>query len=247
MNGSPGRCGTRDTRSQASARVWFHVVGRVQGGAEGEFMGEYWKLAFPNVSQPWLLPYWLLKTHASDFLAYPLGGPKWASTGTLLLCMAGFWQLVQQRRFFCLGLALCPAGLHFIAAAAFQKYPYGGHVKFSQYLAPMICCLAAAGAAQILSWSATGGWLGYRPMDHRNLDESSRDVGAQPAIQEWQAGSPMPPTLVGISTNPKCQRGRTAMTASTPIRPRLHFGLQSNSHQAGSLPQVLRGRLGIAP
>lgn len=176
----------------ASFGVWFHLVGRIQGGAEGEFMGEYWKLSFPPVNQPWLVPYWVLKTHASDFLAYPVGGPKWASTGTLILCMAGLWQWAQQRRVLWLGLALCPAGLHFVAAAL-QKYPYGGHVKFSQYLAPMICCLAAAGAAQVLSWSATGGLFGRSPDRPQELDESSksssRGAGFQPVIPQWQAGS----------------------------------------------------------
>lgn len=137
--------------------VWFHVVGRVQGGAEGEFMGEYWKLSFPPISQPWLVPLWLVKTHASDFLAYPVGGPKWASSGTMILCVAGLWRLVQRRQFLWLGLVACPAGLHFIAAAL-QKYPYGGHVKFSQYLAPMICCLAAVGMVQVLAWFSRRGY-----------------------------------------------------------------------------------------
>jgi hypothetical protein len=92
-----------------------------------------------------------LKTHASDFLAYPLGGPNWASTGSLLLCLAGVWQLTRRRQWVFLGLIFAPASLHFLAAAL-QRYPYGGHVKFSQYLAPMICCLAAVGISQVLEW-----------------------------------------------------------------------------------------------
>ena len=134
--------------------AWFSMVGRVQNGAEAEFMGEYWKESFPPMSQPWLLPYWLLKTHASDFLAYPFGGPKWASTLTLIICLMGLWNLVQRRQAFWLGLMFAPAGLHFLAAAL-QKYPYGGHVKFSQYLAPMICCLAGVGLAQLRDWCAS--------------------------------------------------------------------------------------------
>ena len=135
----------------ASFGLWFRLVGTVQGAAEGDFMGEYWKVNFPPISQPWSLPYWVVKTHASDFLAYPLGGPNWASSLTLILCCAGVWRLIEQRKFFFLGLILCPAVLHFIAAAL-QKYPYGGHVKFSQYLAPMICCLAAVGISQLSEW-----------------------------------------------------------------------------------------------
>jgi len=140
----------------ASFVCWFHLVGRIQSSAESEFMGEFWKQNFPPVAQPWLVPYWLLKTHASDFLAYPLGGPNWASTATLILCLAGLWYLIQQRQFVWLGLVACPAGLHLLAAAL-QKYPYGGHVKFSQYLATMICCLAALGLAAIMNWWSRSG------------------------------------------------------------------------------------------
>lgn len=150
----------------ASFVCWFRLVGRIQSSAEGEFMGDFWKQNFPPVTQPWLMPYWLLKTHASDFLAYPLGGPNWASTATLIVCLAGLGYLVQQRQFVWLGLIAGPASLHLLAAAL-QKYPYGGHVKFSQYLAPMICCLAALGLAALLNgWSRSGvcskaglGWI----------------------------------------------------------------------------------------
>jgi hypothetical protein len=136
--------------------VWFSLVGRVQSGA-GEFMGEYWKQNFPPVRQPLLLPYWLLKTHASDFLAYPLGGPNWASSLTLCLCLVGLWRFVYQKKFLWLGLLFGPVSLHFLAAAL-QKYPYGGHVKFSQYVAPMICCLIAVGIVQLLDWRSRYGF-----------------------------------------------------------------------------------------
>jgi hypothetical protein len=137
----------------ASFALWFVAIGNTQTSAEGEFMGEYWKQNFPPVTNLIQLPVWILKTHASDFLAYPLGGPNWASTGTLLLCLAGLWNLTSRRQFVFLGLVFAPAGLHFLAAAL-QRYPYGGHVKFSQYLAPMICCLAAVGIAQCLQWQS---------------------------------------------------------------------------------------------
>ena len=52
-----------------------------------------------------------------------------------------------------MGLCFGPASLHLVAAAV-QKYPYGGHVKFSQYLAPMICCLIGVGMAQIIVWGS---------------------------------------------------------------------------------------------
>ena len=145
----------------SSFAFWFLLVGRVQSGAESEFMGEYWKQNFPPIRQPWMLPYWMLKTHASDLLAYPIGGPQWASTLTLLLCLAGLWRLTKRRRFLWLGLLFGPASLHFLAATM-QKYPYGGHVKFSQYLAPMICCLTAVGLVQFLDWRTRYGYSAKR-------------------------------------------------------------------------------------
>ena len=141
----------------ASFAFWFWFAGRTQTGAEGGFMGDFWRLHFPPIREPWKLPFWMLWTHASDFLAYPLGGPNWASSVTLLFCLAGLWRMIQRRQFALLGLLVGPQGLHFIAAAL-QRYPYGGHVKFSQYLAPMICCLIAVGVVHCLEWWARRGY-----------------------------------------------------------------------------------------
>jgi hypothetical protein len=136
---------------------WFTLIGKIQSSAEGEFMGEYWKQNFPPMREFWLLPFWLIKTHASDFLAYPIGGPNWASSLTLIICLAGIWRLTTQKKFLWLGLLLGPAAVHFLAAAL-QKYPYGGHVKFSQYLAPMICCLIGVGIVQLLDFRSRFGY-----------------------------------------------------------------------------------------
>jgi len=141
----------------ASFGLWFWLSGRVQAGAEGDFMGGYWLVNFPPIREPWKLPLWLLRTHASDFLAYPVGGPNWASSLTLICVLLGIVGLWRQRRFIFLGLCLAPAGLHFVAAAL-QKYPYGGHVKFSQYVAPAICYLAAVGIAQAFAWWSARGF-----------------------------------------------------------------------------------------
>ncbi len=129
----------------------FWLSGRVQAGAESEFMTRFWQVHFPPVRQPWKLPFWLLQTHASDFLAYPVGGPNWASSLTLIFVLVGIWRLWQRRNLVLLGLLLAPCGLHFLAALL-QKYPYGGHVKFSQYAAPAICCLAAVGVVESCAW-----------------------------------------------------------------------------------------------
>jgi hypothetical protein len=129
----------------------FWLSGRVQAGAESEFMTRFWQVHFPPARQPWKLPYWLLQTHASDFLAYPVGGPNWASSLTLIFVLVGIWRFWKRRNGVLLGLLLAPCGLHFLAALL-QKYPYGGHVKFSQYAAPAICCLTAAGVVESCAW-----------------------------------------------------------------------------------------------
>jgi hypothetical protein len=134
----------------------FWLSGRVQAGAESEFMTRFWSVHFPPARQPWKLPFWLVQTHASDFLAYPVGGPNWASSLTFIFVLVGIWRLCQRRNGVLLGLFLAPCGLHFLAALL-QKYPYGGHVKFSQYLAPAICCLAAVGVVESCAfWSRRG-------------------------------------------------------------------------------------------
>jgi hypothetical protein len=138
----------------ASFAFWYRLSGSVQATAEGEFMDRFWQNSFPPMREPWKLPFWLLRTHASDFLAYPVGGPNWASSLTLILVVCGLWRCCRRRNFFFLGLCLAPAALH-LFAAMLQRYPYGGHVKFSQYLAPMICCLTGVGVAQALAWTAS--------------------------------------------------------------------------------------------
>jgi hypothetical protein len=120
-------------------------------------MTQFWQRNFPPIREFWKLPFWLLQTHASDFLAYPVGGPNWASSATLILVLAGLWRLWGRRQIVVLGLCLAPIGLHFLAALL-QKYPYGGHVKFSQCHAPLICCLAAVGVLQVLEWWSARGF-----------------------------------------------------------------------------------------
>jgi hypothetical protein len=130
----------------ASFGVLFLAVAGSQSAAEHGFMSGYWQNAFPPVSTPSALPAWLLTTHTGDLLAYPVGGGNGASTLTFLACATGLAILVGRRRWLLLVLLLAPFGLN-LAAAALERYPYGGHFKFSQHLAPLICVLAGLGAA----------------------------------------------------------------------------------------------------
>jgi hypothetical protein len=123
----------------------FFVIRR-QSGAELGFMTDYWRTAFPPLSEPGRLPVWLLEVHTSDLVAWPIGGGRGASLFTALLAAIGLQRLLRKRDPFWGLLLLAPAGLNLVAAAL-HRYPYGGHVKFSMYFGPAVCLLAGWGAA----------------------------------------------------------------------------------------------------
>jgi hypothetical protein len=124
----------------------FLTAARSQSAAELGFMDSYWRSAFPPVAAPLELPWWFLVTHTGDLLAYPVGGGHGGSTLTLLGVATGLGLLLWRRRWLLLLLVTAPFALH-LTAAALQRYPYGGHFKFAQHLAPLICMLAGLGAA----------------------------------------------------------------------------------------------------
>lgn len=124
----------------------LYFVIRRQSGAELGFMTDYWRTAFPPLTEPGRLPTWLLEVHTSDLVAWPVGGGRGASLATALLAGIGVQQLLRKRDPFWGLLLLGPAALNLVAAAL-HRYPYGGHVKFSMYFGPAVCLLAGWGAA----------------------------------------------------------------------------------------------------
>ena len=111
----------------------------------------HWADTFPPIRQPLKLPRWLLETHAGAMLGYPVGGPNWGSTFSLLCVVAGVAALVRRRQGLLLGLLLAPLGLNFVAAAL-HRFPYGGHARMTLFLAPAFCLLIAFGLAAALTW-----------------------------------------------------------------------------------------------
>jgi hypothetical protein len=81
-----------------------------------------------------------------------------------LCCLIALIALARRRQYFLLGLCLAPAVLNFIAACI-QRYPYAGEIRFSLYLAPIICLLFGLGAAIAVS-----------------IDERGRSRGPAPAL-----------------------------------------------------------------
>jgi hypothetical protein len=123
-----------------------------QSSAELDYMTSTWDDSFPPaVTQPLRFLAWVLDVHTGDMLAYPMRG----RVGVLaaLLCGAGIVAFVRARRWNRLVLFLTPFLLHFVAACL-HRYPYGDSMKFTFYMAPVICVLAGRGAAQ---------WLAFRP------------------------------------------------------------------------------------
>jgi hypothetical protein len=104
-----------------------------------------WEDSFPPVSRPWMLPWWLVKVHAGNMMAYPYGGNNFGSAATALLVVVGAVVLWKRDRGLLL-LLLAPIGPA-LAAAALHRYPYGTSARISLYLAPAICLLAGQGLA----------------------------------------------------------------------------------------------------
>jgi hypothetical protein len=121
----------------------------VQHRAENGFMTEFWNDAFPPLANPFSLLYWLVDIHASGALGYPIGGPNWACTLTLLMWLAALATLIRRRAWLFIALCLAPLGLN-LAAAALHRYPYAGHVRMVHYTAGPICLLAGLGLAVVV-------------------------------------------------------------------------------------------------
>jgi hypothetical protein len=127
----------------------FAVSIRPKLDAQLTTMSSYWLDTFPPIGEPLKLLWWFLETHTGSMLAYPFGGPGFGSTLTFILCAIGVVTFWRRRQFLLLGLTMLPLVLNFVAAAL-QRYPYGGHMRMTLYLAPMFCILTAVGLAAVL-------------------------------------------------------------------------------------------------
>jgi len=112
---------------------------------------EHWWQAFPPLTEPLELLWWLVSTHVGPLLAYPVGGPNGGSTLSFLFFVAGVVVLCRRRQRLLLAILLVPLLLNFVAAAM-HRYPYGGHVKLGLYDAAAFCMLPAVGITSLLAW-----------------------------------------------------------------------------------------------
>lgn len=114
-------------------------------------MEQVWDHAFPPRDSLVSLGQWLLEELTSDMLAYPAGGSHYASSLTFVWCVVGVWALWSRRQWTLLLLCLTPLSLNLVAAFL-HKYPFGGHIRFSLFSAPLICLLVGTGAVTLLQW-----------------------------------------------------------------------------------------------
>jgi Dolichyl-phosphate-mannose-protein mannosyltransferase len=109
----------------------------------------YWLDSFPPLGRPWLIPWWLARTHVGKLMAYPVGGEAGASVVTLVCVLVGVGSLWKQGRRGDVGILGAPFGMGLLAAFL-GRYPYGGEARFMQYLAPATCLLMGIGLAAII-------------------------------------------------------------------------------------------------
>lgn len=137
----------------------YVLAARGQSSAELGFMRDFWRGAMPRWESPWAFAEWLVTVHAGDMLAFPAGGRNFASLLTFGCLVVGLVAIWRTRRWTLITWMFAPAALNLIAAS-FERYPYGGHIKFSQYLAPTICLTVGLGAAtiaaQVARWRVVG-------------------------------------------------------------------------------------------
>jgi hypothetical protein len=135
----------------------LHFVIQAQYRAVQHDMLQHWEDAFPPMLRPRQLVLWLGRTFGGEVMSYPFGA---SSGGGLPGFLAMSWGLVALGRSRWRWLSLTTAGvilLGLIAAAA-QRYPFAGHPKLTQYLAPLICLSIGAGLADAISRLRQPSW-----------------------------------------------------------------------------------------
>jgi hypothetical protein len=129
----------------------FLLTARGQMAADQSFQSEAYGLlgAFPPLDSVGAFVKWMVLTHAGPLLAHPAGGENGGSALTLILCIIGAAVFLRRRQVLPPLLLAMPLALHLLAAMM-KRYPYGTHVKFSMYVAPMIYILFSVGIAALL-------------------------------------------------------------------------------------------------
>ncbi|MDC0262256.1 hypothetical protein OAK47_03435, partial [Planctomycetaceae bacterium] len=114
-----------------------------------QIMGRYWVDGYLPLDRPWMIPFWFLKVCTSHCFEYPLGGDHGAATLPFVGLVVGSVLFFKRRN---ANIVMLGAGVLFFAliASAIQRYPFGGHARLMQYLAPLACLFISLGFVAIL-------------------------------------------------------------------------------------------------
>jgi hypothetical protein len=134
----------------------FHLATARSEWLRVEYLLPYWAGSFPPFADGgFATAWWLVRIHAGNLLAYPVGGDDGASAATLLCVVVGLVFLLRARRWTFAALLALPFLLNLIAAAM-HRYPYGGEARIAQHLAPSACLLAGIGLGRLIARVRSG-------------------------------------------------------------------------------------------
>lgn len=128
--------------------LYVLVLADQSNAAKGTWLEYYWRDSFPPWNVPGFLS-WLVTVHTGLMAAYPFGGDGGRSAITTVLALLGVIWLLRSGRWPVVVLLAAPALLG-IVAALMHKYPYGGSLRVTIYMAPAFCLLAGAGGAFLI-------------------------------------------------------------------------------------------------
>lgn len=128
-----------------------------QFAATADDMLAFWADTFPPLQDLNALALWLLRAHTGEIFAVPIGsenGGSFLTTGGCLVGVAALWRRGPRWLLAWGGLAFL---LNF-AAAALQRYPYGGHARLAQHLVPLVVLGLAAGVGGLVDSLSNRSW-----------------------------------------------------------------------------------------
>lgn len=188
------------------------VLADQSDAAKGTWLEYYWRDSFPP-REVLGFSWWLVKVHTGLMAAYPFGGHDGRSVATTVLALFGLVSLLRKQRWMAVVLLAAPALLG-IVAALMHKYPYGGSLRVTIYMAPAFCLLAGAGGgylidqvlavryrdfvggvlgAMLLALPFGGGLFDVLNPYKEKLDPYFRQVVEDKLVQDFKAGD-----LIGI-------------------------------------------------
>ncbi|MGD1084861.1 MAG: hypothetical protein ABSA47_08955 [Verrucomicrobiota bacterium] len=135
----------------AGSAIWLYEVNIRASlqASKASGMQDFWRLGYPPLDHPGLIPAWLLEVHTGRGFAWPMGENHFGSSLTTLLWLTGMVVYWRRGDRWVWMLFVAPHVL-LLAAAFLHKYPYGANPRICMFLGPGICLFLGAGAQYLL-------------------------------------------------------------------------------------------------